>query len=400
MPHHPTLRRFAAAVARTLRAAAIAATGTALAATAAGARILRAAAIPATGTALVATAVLAGFTPGASSALAAPAPYTDQAQIPAWAAADVAFTTEAGIFRGDAHTGAFRPNDPITRAEATAVILRAFPRETDPTVRVPFSDLWGAWYEEPVTRAVRVGVIRAGDFGSRFRPNQPITRAELARMLARATGPCAGSAEESNVTFWDVDPEQLPFGPYIAQAAGCGLIRGMGDGTFAPEQTATRAQAAVMIARAVRVTRGVAVPAQPGPDPEKPAQGEPELHEFERRVAELVNAEREAAGLKPLRLDPELSRVARLKSRDFVTGGYFSHDSPTYGSPFEMMEQFGFTYRSAGENIALGQRTPEQVHAAWMSSPGHRRNIMDPNYDTIGIGFYDYGWTQMFIQSR
>ena len=67
-------------------------------------------------------------------------------------------------------------------------------------------------------------------------------------MLARATGPCAGSAEESNVTFWDVDPEQLPFGPYIAQAAGCGLIRGMGDGTFAPEQTATRAQAAVMIA--------------------------------------------------------------------------------------------------------------------------------------------------------
>lgn len=337
--------------------------------------------------------------PGAAPALAAPAAYTDQAQIPAWAAADIAFTTELGIFRGDADTGAFRPHDQITRAEVAAVVLRAFPLAADPAVRAPFVDIQGGWYEEPVTRAVQAGVIQAGDFGPWFRPNQPITRAELARMLARAIGDCHVSP--SSVAFSDVDPNQAPFGPYIARAAGCGIIRGMGDGTFAPDQTATRAQAAVMIARALRLTQAGSAPPQPAePAPAGGPSAEDGIHEFERRVAELVNAERLVAGLQPLRLDPGLSRVARLKSRDFVTGGYFGHESPTYGSPFEMMKQFGFTYRMAGENIALGHRTPEQVHEAWMNSPGHRSNILNPDFDTIGVGYYEYGWTQMFIQSR
>jgi len=339
---------------------------------------------------------LTAFLPGAAAALAASLPYADQAEIPEWAVADVAFTTESGIFQGDADTGAFRPNDLITRAEVAAVVVRAFPLETDPAVPVPFVDIRGGWYEEPVTRAVRAGVIRAGDFGSRFRPNQPITRAELARMVARAVGECRASVSSQGGVFSDVDPDEYPFGPYIAKAAACGIIRGMGDGTFAPGETATRAQAAVMIARAVRLAQE-----EPGAgQQDKEPPGETEFHAFELRVAELVNAEREVAGLQPLRLDPELSRVARLKSQDFVTGGYFSHDSPTYGSPFAMMKQFGFTYRSASENIAQGYRTPEAVHEAWMKSPGHRRNIMDPNYDTMGIGFYEYGWTQLFIQSR
>ncbi len=399
MPQHITLRSFAAAVALAVRASATAVSRAVFAAAS------DVAATPATRTAVVTIATVMGLTMSAPGALAASVTYADQAEIPAWAAADVAFTTEAGIFRGDADTGAFRPNDQITRAEVAAVIMRAFPLEADPTVRVPFSDIWGAWYEEPVTQAVRAGVIRSGDFGSRFHPNRPITRAELARMVARAVGPCPGGA--SNVSFWDVDPEQLPYGPHIAQAAGCGIILGMGDGSFAPEHTATRAQAAVMIARAVRLTQDGPAPQEPGgPDeqpglpPEQPQTEEAVLHEFELRVAELVNAARAAAGLQPLRLDPELSRVARLKSQDFVTGGYFSHQSPTYGSPFEMMKQYGFSYRSAGENIAMGQRTPDEVHESWMNSPGHRRNILNPDFDTIGVGFYEYGWTQMFIGSR
>ncbi|MBP2018587.1 putative YkwD family protein [Symbiobacterium terraclitae] len=354
----------------------------------------------------------------AATARAAPAGYADQAQIPAWAAADVAFTSQAGIFRGDAATGAFRPNDQITRAEAVTAILRAFSLEADPTVKVPFTDIRGGWYEEPVTRAVQAGVIRSGDFGSRFRPDKPITRAELARMLARAAEAQLGTAPAPTptVTFSDVDPHEPPFGPYIMKAAGYGIIRGMGDGTFAPEQTATRAQAAVMLARAVRLAQSAG---HPGGDPEPGDQGGPgpgagdgpspgdqsgqgawQFHEFELRVAELVNAERAAAGLQPLRLDPDLSRVARLKSQDFVTQGYFSHQSPTYGSPFEMMARFGIRYRGAAENIARGQRTPEEVHKDWMNSSGHRGNIMNPDYDTIGVGFYENGWTQLFIQSR
>lgn len=120
---------------------------------------------------------------------------------------------------------------------------------------------------------------------------------------------------------------------------------------------------------------------------------------YEKKVVELTNQERAKNGLKPLALDTELSKVAREKSRDMQSKGYFSHTSPTYGSPFEMMKKFGITYRSAGENIAMGQRTPEEVVKAWMNSSGHRANILNPNYTHIGVGHISTGnyWTQMFI---
>lgn len=79
---------------------------------------------------------------------------------------------------------------------------------------------------------------------------------------------------------------------------------------------------------------------------------------------------------------------------------YFSHTSPTYGSPFDMMQQYGISYQSAGENIARGQSTPEEVVRAWMNSEGHRANILNGNYTHIGVGFEQNGnyWTQMFIR--
>jgi uncharacterized YkwD family protein/spore coat assembly protein SafA len=122
----------------------------------------------------------------------------------------------------------------------------------------------------------------------------------------------------------------------------------------------------------------------------------------EEQVLNLVNQERQKAGLKPLAMDWELSRVARTKSQDMAQKNYFSHQSPTYGSPFDMMKQFGISFRMAGENIASGQRTPEEVMQSWMNSQGHRANILKPEYTHLGVGYYrggSYGhmWTQMFI---
>ncbi|WP_242664935.1 CAP domain-containing protein, partial [Geobacillus zalihae] len=79
---------------------------------------------------------------------------------------------------------------------------------------------------------------------------------------------------------------------------------------------------------------------------------------------------------------------------------YFSHNSPTYGSPFEMMKKFGISYTAAGENIAKGQRTPQEVVNAWMNSEGHRANILNKNFTHIGVGFEENGyiWTQQFIR--
>jgi uncharacterized YkwD family protein len=91
--------------------------------------------------------------------------------------------------------------------------------------------------------------------------------------------------------------------------------------------------------------------------------------------------------------------VAQKKSVDMAQNNYFSHTSPTYGSPFDMMRDFGVTYRTAGENIAQGQRTPQEVVNAWMNSAGHRQNILSTNFTHIGVGYEKSGnhWTQMFI---
>ena len=123
------------------------------------------------------------------------------------------------------------------------------------------------------------------------------------------------------------------------------------------------------------------------------------LNEYEKEVIRLINEIRVQYGLKKLAANTALSKVARLKSQDMLNKKYFSHTSPTYGSPFEMMQSFGIRYRYAGENIAYGQRTPQQVVDAWMNSPGHRANILNANFTQIGMGYISTGnyWTQMFI---
>lgn len=120
---------------------------------------------------------------------------------------------------------------------------------------------------------------------------------------------------------------------------------------------------------------------------------------FEKEVVRLVNAIRTQNGLRSLTYDWELSRVARYKSQDMKDNKYFSHTSPVYGSPFQMMKSFGITYRSAGENIARGYATPQAVVDGWMNSSGHRANILNASFTRIGVGYVAGGhyWTQMFI---
>lgn len=120
---------------------------------------------------------------------------------------------------------------------------------------------------------------------------------------------------------------------------------------------------------------------------------------FEQEVIRLVNEIRAENGLKALTYDWELARVARYKSQDMKDNRYFSHTSPVYGTPFQMMKNFGISYRSAGENIARGYATPQAVVNAWMNSSGHRANILNGGFTRIGVGYVADGnyWTQMFI---
>lgn len=120
---------------------------------------------------------------------------------------------------------------------------------------------------------------------------------------------------------------------------------------------------------------------------------------YEKEVVRLVNEIRAKNGLAPLTYDWELSRVARYKSQDMKDNRYFSHQSPVYGSPFQMIKNFGISYRTAGENIAKGYATPQEVVDGWMNSSGHRANILNASFTRIGVGYVADGryWTQMFI---
>ena len=121
----------------------------------------------------------------------------------------------------------------------------------------------------------------------------------------------------------------------------------------------------------------------------------------EKEVFDLINKQRINNGLSALKVDSELQRVARIKAQDMVSNSYFSHNSPTYGSPFDMLKSFKVSYKTAGENIA-GNSSNSGAVDAWMNSSGHKANILNSNFNYTGIGVVSspkYGkvYVQMFI---
>lgn len=125
------------------------------------------------------------------------------------------------------------------------------------------------------------------------------------------------------------------------------------------------------------------------------------MNQDEQEVFNLINKQRTNNGLTALKIDNEVQKVAKIKAEDMVTNNYFSHQSPTYGSPFDMLKSFKISYRSAGENIAANSSNSGAVNA-WMNSSGHRANILSSNYNYTGIGVVSspkYGkiYVQQFI---
>lgn len=120
---------------------------------------------------------------------------------------------------------------------------------------------------------------------------------------------------------------------------------------------------------------------------------------YARELLALVNAARARYGLAALELGETLCSGAQRKAEDLHDAQYFSHDSARYGSPFDMMRSFGISYRTAGENIAMGYDTPTAVMDAWMQSAGHRANILQSSYTTLGVGYVADGsyWVQWFL---
>lgn len=128
-----------------------------------------------------------------------------------------------------------------------------------------------------------------------------------------------------------------------------------------------------------------------------------EVKRLAREVVTLVNQQRAKVGLPALKDNWQLARVARYKSEDMRDKNYFSHTSPSYGSPFDMIKNFGIKYMAAGENIAMGQPTSASVMNSWMNSAGHKANILSKSFTEIGVGVAKgkngtLYWTEQFIR--
>jgi len=133
--------------------------------------------------------------------------------------------------------------------------------------------------------------------------------------------------------------------------------------------------------------------------PARPSSDNVSLSDYEAEVVRLVNAERAKAGLSPVSVDSRVQCAARIRAAEQPT--IFSHTRPNGTSCFTALDECGAAYRGAGENIAMGQRTPEAVMESFMNSSGHRANILSPSFTKIGVGCVSDGsgrlyWAQMF----
>jgi uncharacterized YkwD family protein len=135
----------------------------------------------------------------------------------------------------------------------------------------------------------------------------------------------------------------------------------------------------------------------PTPAPAPTPKSNPNISDEKQRMINLINSERAKVGLAPLKADVKVQEVAQVKAGDMAKNNYFSHTSPTYGSPFDMLRKFGVTFSAAAENIALNSSV-EAAHSALMASEGHRKNILNPIYNTIGIGITESSRGKIFVQ--
>lgn len=293
------------------------------------------------------------------------------------------------------------------------------------------------------TRFLQKNEILIGDETGDLQLGKTLTRAELAVILARLTVNqehlMAEKTYYSNqCEFTDV-PDWARV--YVGYCVSRHMVNGYGDGRYNPDGLVTPQAACTVLLRACGmlvtfdwsyetalnaavqfgiapsealqeqyITRGnMAIllyrtaeklgyfPMDDVDTTPDPAPDDSNVSEMEQQVVDLVNQERAAYGLAPLTLSTELCNGARLKSQDMLNNGYFSHYSPTYGSPFEMMDSLGIETWGAAENIARGQKTAEEVMNSWMNSPGHRANILSEEYVKIGVGYADGYWTQWFV---
>ena len=293
------------------------------------------------------------------------------------------FLQAKGILQGNA-SGDLQLEKPLTRAELAVILSRLKVNQEHLMAEKTYYSNQCEYTDVPEWARVYVGFCTAwnmvnGYGDGRYGSNDPVTPQVACTVLLRACG------------------MYVPFDWSYETALNAAVQFGIAPSEALQEQYITRGNMAILLYRTADKLGYFPmddVDTTPEPDPAPDNSG---ISDLEQQVVDLVNQERAAYGLAPLTLSTELCNGARLKSQDMLNNGYFSHYSPTYGSPFEMMDSLGIETWGAAENIARGQKTAEEVMNSWMNSPGHRANILSEEYVKIGVGYADGYWTQWFV---
>ena len=281
--------------------------------------------------------------------------------------------------------GTFRPNNYVTRAQAAKIIAKSLNLTSNNQTRQQFRDVpKNSEYFDAIQALNERNIISGYASDNTFRPTEWLTRAQMAKILTRAFS----LEQERTITypFRDI-PADSSFKYDIQTIFAAGITNGTSATTFSPNASVTRGQMASFV---VRSRDGVRAP-------ERSVNSD-----YAKQVVAFTNQARTENGLEPLAMSTSLMESAQFKTDDMAATRTLSHDSPTYGGLQNILGRFNISYRAAGENIAVGQRSPEEVVNAWMNSPGHRANILNRNYTHIGVGYSGDGhyWTQHFIQTR
>lgn len=343
-----------------------------------------------------------------------------------YAAAAIKNCVAKGVTSGYSD-GTFRPAAPVTRAQFCVMIARAF--YPDDLKRHETAENKAKGWFVPAAdclclMGVNGGLLESASFEEKYDDpsvmNQPISRYDMAQIAANTL---MYNSVDVNTDMFDpplgiADRDAVLSSNNKTGVSICyhlGILGGQSDGTFGGNNPMNRAQGCVVIDRitqridAASSANTPETPAETPKTPEKtpetpaetPAPGGTDLESMRQGVLELVNAARAENGKSPLTLNSALCDVAQLRADETVKS--FSHTRPNGTSCFTAIDEAGISYRTVGENIAAGQSTPASVMNSWMNSEGHRANILNGDFSSIGIGYvkassgYGHYWVQMFL---
>lgn len=298
-----------------------------------------------------------------------------------WAAPIIYELVEKGYMEGY-EDGTFKPNQTTTRAEAAAIVARTMEIDLTTDFKPNFEDVSQEHpYYMEISKLTELGIIQNE---SKFNPDAPLKRAHISKMIALAYDV---EVDQQNRTKFKDLPKGYWAKDYIESLADIEIVKGKTATSFDPNSFVTRAHVAALTKRGMEFKNKVANLEIAYDFLQKDYIDTTNNYKlWEKKVLALVNTERKKANLSPVLQDLKLSQIAIIKAKDIMKHNYFEHYSPFYGNPWDLATLFDYEYTSYGENLARNFKSPEETVTAWMASPKHRENILNPSYTHMGIG--------------